>query len=129
MRFAWCWLHRAIQNLVVDFELHFYYLGDAVSDIRRERGEECLQNCGIDDTDGLVGHISVGDDVEVALQTLGNNGTTTSGWAHRRAQHKVHNREPRLFFVFAVIPTTEVHKLTHKLNGRLCAVFLLLGHI
>lgn len=129
MRLAGCGLHWAIQNLVVYLNLGLDQAWNHSFDIRGKTGEESIYNCGVDHAYRSVRHISVWDNVKMTLETLCNNGTTTSRWTHSWTDDYVNNCEPWLFFVITIIPSSKVHKLTKKFDWRLCTVLFLLWHV
>jgi len=123
------WLHRTIQYLVIDLKLCLDKLRQDCSNIITETGKEGLNNSCEDNVDSSEVHLSVGNDVEVALKTLSYNGTTTTRGTHCRDKNNVNDGEPWLFFVITIIPATKVHKLTKKFNWWLSSILFFLGHV
>jgi len=129
VRLAGGGLERTIQNLIVGFKLGLNQTTNAISHIVTKRSEESISNCGVNSCDSIERHISVRNDVEVALQTLGNDSTTATGWAHSRDSNDINNSVEGLFLGLALVPASVVHELTDKLKRGLGSVFFLGGHV
>lgn len=129
VRLAGGGLERTIQNLIVSFKLGLNQTTNAIFHIVAKRSEESISNGGVNSCDSIERHISVRNDVEVALQTLGNDSTTATGWAHSRDSNDINNSVEGLFLGLALVPASVVHELTDKLKRGLGSVFFLGGHV
>ena len=65
--------------------------------------------------DRLILQISIGHDVEVALETLGDDGTTATWGSHGSDEDNVFNLLEGLLLVCAVVPALVIHPLTEEL--------------
>mmetsp|Transcript_120675 Transcript_120675/g.385300 ORF Transcript_120675/g.385300 Transcript_120675/m.385300 type:complete len:585 (+) Transcript_120675:5572-7326(+) len=77
--------------------------------------------------DGLVLELGVRQRAVVPLQALRDERSATAGRSH--SGHHDHIRDVELLQLLAVEPTAVVVPLPNELDGRLCAVVLLDGHV
>lgn len=126
---VWRWLERSIEHIVVDFKLCLDQWVDALLNVTIEVLVEGLQDRLEDRGDSLESHLSITDDVELTLHTLGDNGATTSWRSHSGDQDDIDESVEGLLLRLSVVPATVIGELTKKLDGWLSSILLLHWHV
>ena len=129
MTLVWRWLERSIEHIIVDFKLCLNQWVDALLNITVEVLVEGLQDRLEDSSNSFESHLSVTDDVELTLHTLGDNGTTTTWRSHSGDQDDIDESIEGLLLRLSVIPATVIGELTKKLDGWLSSKLLLHWHV
>lgn len=112
MCLGWCWT-EVILNLLVDLEssLHNFQLKTSNVGAKSSFSEMPLQNTSENGIKRGLIEIGKGNDVEVSLESRGNEGLATTWRSHRCNDHCVNYGPVGMLIVLAIIPAITVHKL------------------
>ena len=98
-------------------------------DILIEGHEEFVQDLVEDHGDRLRVQVSVGQEVVMTLETVGDGRTATTWGSHSRDKDDIFNLLEVFLLGFSVVPSLMVHPLADKLNRRLSEVLFSLRHV
>jgi hypothetical protein len=128
-------LHRSWLQVILNLLVHLHSGADQLALHGRDVGTEVEsseippQNCLEDAVHGIFIEYGKGDNVEVTLESGGDEGLATAWGSHSGDDHGVNDVAERVLVVLSFVPPVLIDELAEDFDGGLSAVVLFLWHV